>query len=157
MSDTAITTIVTGVVTVVVTVVTFLTLWVKLKYGVEKTEEVAKQTIAVDSKIQENTILTKAATEAAASTAAVAVKSANESREATAEISATISKKLNGGIDAAVAQAMEPVQAILKDHDAKIEELNQYIHDRNHDILSALQSQSNKLEIILKRIGQGRT
>lgn len=51
MSDAAITAIVSGVITVAGMVVGFLTLWVKIKYGVEKVKE-------VESKVDANTVLT---------------------------------------------------------------------------------------------------
>lgn len=51
MSDSAVTVIVAGVVQVVVLVVGWLTLWTRLRYGVERTE-------AVEKKLDDNTATT---------------------------------------------------------------------------------------------------
>ncbi len=112
MSDAAIASIVTGIVTVATLLIGFLTLWVKLRYGEEKTDKVEK-------KIDDNTVLTKAATVAAAQSAAVAVETATESRKATAEIA----KKLNGGVDSAIEHAVKPLRDAFAEH-AIVDEAN---------------------------------
>jgi len=70
MSDAAVTTIVTGFVTIVTMVIAFLTLWVKVRYGVGRVEEIVTKTRAVENKIDHNTTMTaqiKDAAEKAAS------------------------------------------------------------------------------------------
>lgn len=51
MSDSAVANIMTDLVTITITVVGFLTLWVKLRYGIRKTE-------SVESKLDDNTAMT---------------------------------------------------------------------------------------------------
>lgn len=58
MSDGAIVTVMTGVVTIVMGVIGFLTLWVKLKYGVERADEAAENAQKVEKKLDENTKIT---------------------------------------------------------------------------------------------------
>lgn len=53
-----VTTIVSGVVTIVVGIIGFFTLWLKLKYGVEKVDEAATNAQKVEKKIDENTRIT---------------------------------------------------------------------------------------------------
>lgn len=59
MSDAAIASVVTGLVTVVTLITGFLTLWVKLRYGVEKAEEAATKAKLVEHKIDTNTQITE--------------------------------------------------------------------------------------------------
>lgn len=168
MSDGAIiaivTAIVTGVVTVTTTVVGFLILWVKLKYGVEKGEELLTKAQTVEDKVDDNTKITKEGATAATENAKVAATAA-----ASAKVSADdVSRKLNGGIDAAMLEAVRPIKESLEAHtiqDARdlkdvkerFDELTKYVHDRNHDILNALQTQSNKLEIVITKLDMTRT
>lgn len=103
----------------------------------------------VKEKIDHNTVITREGTAVAATNAAVAAVSAAESKAATHEMSKSLEKKLNGGIDAAVAQAVDPMKKILDEHTSKIEELNQYVHKKNHDLLDAMQVQSTKLDSLI--------
>ncbi len=66
MSDAAVVAIVTGLVTIVTMVIGFLTLWIKLRYGIQQAEDAAsKATIAVvqakvvEGKIDDNTARTQ--------------------------------------------------------------------------------------------------
>ena len=124
----------------VATVVGFLTLWLKLKYGVEK-------------KVDDNTILTKAGIASADVAAEKAEVAANEA--------SVVAGKMNGGIDAAVAAAIEPLRNEVRAHAAKdeenmrevraalaefasntkLEEFAEYVRGRNHDILNTLNAQ----------------
>lgn len=65
MSDAAVANLITGAVTITTLVVGFLTLWVKLRYGVKKAEEVSVKAESVENKIDHNTILTQEAKDAA--------------------------------------------------------------------------------------------
>lgn len=148
MSDAAIANIVTGLVTITVTIVGFLTLWIKLKYGVKKTEDVEAKAITVEEKLDANTIITKAASEAAVKSAVTAARSATESKEATAAIAA----KLNGGVDAAIEAAVAPLHRRIDEHMGKLKELTDYVHQRNHDMMTALQIHANRLETVILKI-----
>lgn len=66
MSDAAVATIVGAAVNIIGMVVGFLTLWVKLKYGVQKAEEAATKAQVVETKIDRNTDITTEAKDAAA-------------------------------------------------------------------------------------------
>lgn len=188
MSDAAITTIVSGVITAVLTlvpmVIGFLTLWVRLKYGVEKAEEAAKKAKAVEEKIDNNTQLTKEGTEAAtanAKKAADAVTQAAEKTEAAdkkkLEILQEIAEQTNGmlgqNVKDAVSAAIHPLQSQLTEHDkicdddrtkinqvisimdTRLTTIEKYAHESRHDLDDALQTQAVKLDLILKLISKG--
>lgn len=136
-----VTAIVTCIASIATNVLTFLTLWIKLKYGVDKaetavsnTEAISKKTDSVLTKVDDNTKITQAAAEEASGAK---------------EVTQSINNKLNGGIDKAINDAIGPIQNMISEHAEKISELNKYVHQRNHEILTALQTQSNKLESIL--------
>lgn len=154
MSDAAITTIVSGAVTVTLALIGFWKLKTELRHGVAKTEEVASQTRAVERKIDDNTTITVSGNQMAASNAAAAANVASAAKTAVDHLDQKLEKKLNGGIDAAVAQAVEPVHAVLREHTARIEELNRYVHQRNHDLLGALQTQTNQIAAVLEMLKQ---
>lgn len=156
MSDAAIATLVAAVVTILGQLITFLTLWVRLKYGEKKTEELSQKTDVVGDKIDHNTELTKRGTtaatanaKAAAATAVVAVRNTE-----------VLKGKLNGGVDSAVRSALEPIQKLIEDHTAadeksvgevneKLAKLEAYVHDRDHKMRDAIGMLANKLETIL--------
>lgn len=116
MSDAAIAAIVTGVVTVATMVVGFLTLWVKLKYGVEKAEEAVTKTYAVERKIDDNTVITKAASVAALTNAKAAADNAIEAKEASEYISKQLNGSLEQKITAIVKTHTDPITDMLKVH-----------------------------------------
>ena len=132
MSDSGVTIGVAGLLQLATMVTGFLTLWVKLKYAAKKAED-------VEGKLDSNTRITAAG----AAAAAVAAQDA-----------AATASKLNGGVDKAVAEAIEPLQKALDDHARRIETLDEYVHRRNHDLLTALQAQTNKLEAVLVLLRQ---
>lgn len=157
MSDAAIASIATALVTIVTMVIGFLTLWLKLRYGVE---EKAK---TVEKKLDQNTQITRAGQVVATTSAQIAVEAATDVKSATEAMSRTMERKLNGGIDSAIQNTIEPMQRMMREHSAvdeknmqevnkKIEELNTYVHQRNHEILTAMQVQNNKLEIIIRKL-----
>lgn len=86
MSDPAIATIVTGLVTITTMIVGFLTLWVKLRYGVE-------------SKITANTELTRAGTATATANAKIAASAASIAAEKAVLTENKITSMLNGELD----------------------------------------------------------
>ncbi len=71
MSDAAVTVVAAGVVQVIVALVAFLTLWLKIRYGIVKAEEAANKAEVVEGKIDTNTRLTRAASEVQTKTAGV--------------------------------------------------------------------------------------
>ena len=90
MSDSAITVIVSGTVQAIVLVVGFLTLWIKLRYGVE-------------DKIDLNTKLTKAGTTEAANSAQLAALRSTDAKAAADELR----KTLNGALDKRIEEAVK--------------------------------------------------
>lgn len=129
MSDSA--NIVASIVTGIVTIATMYFTYLRLKNGLDQNTRITKRGI-------ETTDQTK-----------TEVK--------------TISKKLNGGIDTAIKDGIAPVEKLLKEHaeadesnlktiNQKFEELTNYVHKRNHDVLNALQTQNNKLETLLEMV-----
>jgi hypothetical protein len=112
-------------------VVGFLTLWVKLRYGVE-------------TKIDDNTRLTQAGA-AQASVNAIAAKAA---ADGAADKADAIAERLNGGLD-------DKIKAIVREHsmqddknmaeiNGKLKDLTEYVHQRNHDLLDVLQTHTTR-------------
>lgn len=134
MSDAAIASIVSAAVTVLTMIGGLVALWLKLKYKVEG------ESNRLDRKLDTNTYITEQAARSVESNSKVVATSVTAVDQ--------INKKLNGGIDAAIAQAIEPIHKMLNEHTKKISELDDYVHQRNHDMLSNLQILSNKLDTI---------
>lgn len=159
MSDATIATIVSAVVTVATMVTGFLTLWVKLRYAAVDAEAAKKKAEAVESKLDSNTAITKGASAAAARSAQIAI----QNHEETKRFSESMHKKLNGGLDAALEHAISPIRKELASHAQKDEKnmeeiaskfdgLEKYVHQRNHDILDALNAQALKLAVVLEKL-----
>lgn len=126
MSDGAVVAIVTGCVSIVATIVAFLTLWVKLKYGVEKT-------VAVETKLDANTALTKAGTDAAAGAAAKAERKAEEAVlkvEAVDDKANTIVHQTNG--------TQEVLKTLVTTLLSKVTELGEHTRTGNHRVLDGV-------------------
>lgn len=172
MSDAAISALVSAVITIVPMIIGFLTLWVKLKYGAEQAEKAAVKAQVVEdkldsatTKIDTNTIITKAGAAAASNNAREAAKSAADAKAATGELA----KKLNGGLDHTLqtviapirdaleehmkkdAEDLEEIKAKVEDHKAKFDEHVAYVHQRHHDILDAVGVLSNKLTALIMK------
>ena len=109
MSDTAIASLVTGIVTVTTMIIGFLTLWVKLKYGVETAEKVAKKTEIVEAKLDNNTVITKAGNMAAASAVVTATTVANAAANSIDSIASQLNGKLEDKIISIVKSHTEPI------------------------------------------------
>ncbi len=168
MSDAAIATICGTLVTIVTIVIGFLKVYTDLKYNAKKTEAIRNDTsyIAdktnrlsdkadiVEKKIDANTEVTVKGSVEATKNAVVAANTAAEAKSATVQVAEDLKKKLNGGIDDAINKAVEPIHKQLREHGIRIEELNTYVHERNHDILNALQTLANKTEVILTQINK---
>lgn len=114
MTDATIANIVTATVTIVTMVVGFLTLWVKLKYSVEKVQK-------VEDKLDDNTRVTRAGnvlTESSAKAAATHAATAAAKAEA---LSSQLNGKLEERMEALIKQQLEPIIDMLKDHVVKDE------------------------------------
>lgn len=109
--------------------------------------------------ITENTRITKHGSTVAGENAKEAAEATKETKQAVEGIN----KKLNGGIDDAVMKAIKPLQVCLDAHvekDAKdlaeiktkFDELFKYAHDRNHDMLNAMQTLTMQNELILEKL-----
>ncbi len=129
------TIIVQGILNLAGLVFGYLSLKEKLRHGVKTTEDTAALVAAVDEKVEANTKITKAG-----------VQQTAIAKEAVQEVK----NKLNGGVDSAVNNAIDPLKKALEDQAAKINDLERYVHQRNHETVNVLQAQGNKLELILK-------
>lgn len=149
MSDAAITNICTTILTLGMGVIGFVTLWVKLRYGQNRT----------DAKLESNARLTTAGT----ARADAAVEHAREAASCAQEASAGIASKLNGGIDDSISKAVAPLKdelqaqyakscAELIDVREKFEVLAAYVHQRNHDILNAITAQAARMDLALLKL-----
>ena len=125
MSDAAVASLVTGLITITTMVVGFLTLWLKLRYGVE-------------SKIDTNTLLTKQGAAAATEHAKVASEAASSAMIA----AETLNRSLNGELDIriknVVSAAVSPLADALRIHAAQDEKNMVEIRD----ILRSLTTQA---------------
>lgn len=107
MSDAAVIALITGVGTIVVTVVGFLTVWLKLRYGVEP-------------KIDTNTEVTKAGTKAAFDNAKVAATAATAAAQKALATEDKITDLLNGQLDirirTIVKECFDPLSSAVSAH-----------------------------------------
>lgn len=130
MSDATIVTVVTGIVTVTTMVVGFLTLWLKLKYGVDKAEQAA-------------TKAEHAATKAASKAEVVEGKlDANTATTNAVDCKAdTIVSQTNG--------TMNDLQALVSRIGERVEKLESYNHESYHRLLDVVHALSLKVERLL--------
>lgn len=109
-------------------------------------------------KIDANTHLTRVGAEAATVSAVASTEMATKTGDAVDRID----KKLNGGVDSAIKEAITPVASLLEEHvskddtnfeeiKAKFNEVSNYMHVRNHDILNALNKQGLDLKVLLEK------
>jgi hypothetical protein len=124
MTDATIANIVTATVTIVTMVIGFLTLWVKLKYGVDKVQK-------VEDKLDDNTKVTKDGNVAAESHAKAAVTAAENAATKAETLSSQLNGKLEERMGALIKQQLEPIVDMLKDHVVKDEtsfaEVNEHL------------------------------
>lgn len=116
MSDAALTTLVSGIITVTTTLVGFLTLWLKLRYGIEKVEEAAIKAKEVEKKIDTNTTITEVAAASAISNAKIAVDTAIETKITTDYIAKQLNGNFEDKIILIVKSQTEPMLAMMKAH-----------------------------------------
>lgn len=126
MSDAAVATLVSGVVTIVTMLVGFLTLWVKLKYGVEKTKD-------VESKVDHNTALTTKIEQ---------------------QTNGPLSDKL-AALDVEVASKLEnhgsritALEAKMETMRTAIDSLNGNLNSTRHELRGHLQTITNSLHVL---------
>lgn len=117
MSDAAITSIVTGLVTIGLSAIGFLTLWIKLKYGVQKVEDANTKIDAAAVQVQANTDLTTK----------------------TKDMAETVNRKLNGGLDNAVHVIITGAVGSLRDEllqkiDANTTIIESHMIDDEHNM-----------------------
>ena len=118
MSDAGIATIVTGLITVTTMIIGFLTLWLKLRYGVER-------------KIDVNTAMTAEQGSISTTNARAAVHAAKAAASATEALATQLNGKLDERITLIVKSHVEPIVAIIREHSAQ--------DDKNmHEIRTAL-------------------
>ncbi len=122
-----------------------------------------KRATTIEGKVDDNTKITKDSAKAAVENSKVAVATAKTAATAATETKAVadgINKKLNGGIDAAIAEAIRPVKDKLDSHselddknmreiNEKIAKFTEYQHTRNHDIVTALQALTNQVAALI--------
>jgi hypothetical protein len=126
MSDTAIISLAGAAVSIVTTIVTFFTLWIKLRYGVEKAEEGIEKTEAVEAKLDDNTKKTEA------------------TKATTEAVAYNIDKKLNGGLDAALEARIKPLQDTLEDHVIQDGEFMREVRDALNKLREDIQRKVSK-------------
>lgn len=128
MSDAAISSIVAGVLTLATMVIGFLTLWLKVKYGVDRVN-------AVEGKIDHNTNLTTQAADAAAK--------ASEHALTCDEERAKLLRVLNDH-DTRIAALEAQIGAIRTSVDA----VSRNIDSTRHEMRGHLQTLTSKLDIL---------
>lgn len=135
MSDAAIASIVTGIVTISTMVIGFLTLWIKLRYGVEKAEEVATKAQDMEDKIDHNTTITTEAKDAATQ-----VQSESNARNEEMEKVASTLMEHHSRISALETQLMA-----LK---VSVDGVTRDITSTRHEMRGHFQTLVNKLDIM---------
>jgi hypothetical protein len=138
MSDAAVTAVVAGAVNIVGMVVGFLTLWMKVKYGAEKAATAATRAEAA---------VTKA--EAAEETLGKKIDDNTKITQAGAD---AVARKLNGGLDQALAEATAPINQRLTRNEEKIGDLADYHHKAKHDLADAINALNLKVELLIQRV-----
>lgn len=112
MSDGAVSVIVSGFVQITVLVIGFLTLWIKLRHGVDKATEALASSRIVEGKVDSNTELTRSVSHQATQSAKAAEQAADRAIE--------MSERLNGSLDEkiriVVREYVDPLTALFKAH-----------------------------------------
>lgn len=125
-----------------------------------------KRDTSIEGKVDENTKITTNSSEVADKNSRAAVETAMSAATNTAdikEVTESIKRKLNGGIDSAISDAVRPINDKLvtysemndknvRDMNDKIVKLNEYVRTRNHDMLTALQTLSNQVGAVILKI-----
>lgn len=134
MSDVSVASAVTGLVTITTMVIGFLTLWVKLKYGVDKADEAARVAKVVEDKVDDNTAIT-----------------------------ARIEKQTNGGLDERLDikfQQLADHDARITALEAKVEAvkvatdaLGKNLDSTRHEMRGHLQTISTNLHVLTANVG----
>lgn len=126
MSDAAIASLATCGVTIATMLIGFLTMWVRLRYGVEKAEEAAKKAATVEGKIDDNNAMT-----------------------------ARIEKQTNGPLQAKLEQMADHAERItVLERDAVaikagLESLTASVSSKHHEVRGSLQAITNLLHLIV--------
>lgn len=115
----------------------------------------------VEEKVDHNTAITQTGVEATRKKSEESAVAAVAAKEAAQEVN----KKLNGGVDAAIKEAIKPLKETLEQHAAadeknikevtdKFDGLEKYVHQRNHDILDAIGTVSNRVAVLTELINK---
>jgi DNA repair ATPase RecN len=139
MSDAAMASLVTGSVTIVTLVIGFLTLWIKLKYGVVKAEEAANNAQRVEGKIDN-----------AATAAQVVAKNLAHNTELTSRIE----KQTNGPLTAKL-DLIEDHSARIAALEGKVESIkntldgmSKNLDSTRHELRGHLQTITNSIQLL---------
>ena len=143
MTEGMLTAIVSGIITITTMVIGFLTLWIKLKYGVDKANEAAVNAKVVEAKIDTNTAITKSAASASITNAKIAADAASKAKVATEDIA----RQLNGALDEKITNIVENQ---IKSLVSMIDSHAQQDEDNMKEIMTAI-SKLNTL--IISNIG----
>ena len=135
MSDAAVTILVAGLVNVVTMVVGFLTLWVKLRYGVEKADSIARKADLVETKLDHNTQVTTQAAEEAARASAHAETCDGQRAKILSSLSDHDKRILS----------LEGQLAALK---VSMDGVSKEITSTRHEMRGHLQTVTNKLDLL---------
>lgn len=144
MSEAAILTVVSGVVTVTTLIIGFLTLWLKLRYGIIKAEEAAykaenveqkidRNSSAISDKLDHNTMVTTEAKNAA-------VKAEHQTNGVMKHYQERINDHDSriGALEAQISAMKESVAVVAKNIDTT-----------RHEMRGHLQTITNKLDIMV--------
>jgi small-conductance mechanosensitive channel len=158
MSDAAITVMAASAVSIVTTIVAFFTLWIKLRYGVEKAEEAASRAheveghikkvdsavLSVEGKLDANTAISTQARESSAVAASKA--------SAAEPVIRQIEKQTNGTLDAQAHQLSVNTQKIAA-LEIKLESLDKNLTSTRHELRGHLQTIMTTLALIKANTG----
>lgn len=160
MSDGSITVIASTVVTVVTLIIGLLTLWIKLKYGVDKVQEVSenaqKAALAakevatnIENKIDENTAVTVEAKEAAARAGKHTDRCDEERSKILKTLSDTVEmvKRHDARISA--------VEAQVSATKASVDNVSKSVDSTRDELRGHMQILANKLDLMTAQKTQG--
>lgn len=146
----------TQIAQMVLGVVGLIALWLKIRSAKQSVEtKIDAKSEAIQTSVDANTMLTQEGTASAtlhAKEAADTAKQAKDTAKEAATAAQAVSKKLNGGLDHAIAAALKPLKEEMAAFvtNEKFSELEKYVHERNHDLLDAMQVLSHKVTLVLK-------
>lgn len=167
MSDAAVAAVVTGVVTVTTMVVGFLTLWVKLKYGVEITKEASEHAKKVTVKAEESVKKAEESAKKAEESVITVSNKIDRNTELTVEVKEVATK----ASEHAISCDEEKVRLfnLIHDHESRIasieaqivtvkmatEAVSKNLDSTRHEMRGHMQTMANKLDLMFATISGG--